>query len=108
MTERKAFGDSAHVILFDIRSTTQTTTALRAFTGKQVALTLTVALHLARGGYLEPLRNRLARLVNNFLGRHETSSVFLPKRARRIVITHSGCKRFLDKKRRNRRSPNIS
>ena len=79
MTERKTFGDSAHVILFDIRSTTQTTTALRAFTGKQVALTLTVALHLARGGYFEPLRNRLARLIDNFLGRHEIPLFFFRK-----------------------------
>ena len=79
MTERKTFGDSSHIILFDIRSTTQTTTALRAFTGKQVALTLAVALHLARGGYFEPLRNRLARLIDNFLGRHEIPLFFFRK-----------------------------
>ena len=97
MSEGKALCYAAHVILLNIRGTAQASTALGALTGKQVTLTLTVTLHLARGSYLEPLRDRLTRLIDYFLGRHEKILCFLPKRARRIVRTHSGCKRFLTK-----------
>ena len=79
MAEGKTLGDAAHIVLLDIRGTAQTAAALGALATQQVALALTVALHLARSGHLEPLRNRLARLIDNFLCRHGKSFVFFRK-----------------------------
>ena len=82
VAEGKTLGDAAHIVLLDIRGTAQTAAALGALATSASGVCPDGCASPCPRRLLEPLRNRLARLIDNFLVGMENPSFSSEKGAK--------------------------